>query len=229
MSIEEYVEQIQETFCAQIHHARIVTVAPERLAIYAPVVGSVAGPVVAVAGIVDSTHREFLFINHKLITLSCQVTFDDLSPADCIEYSFAEEPGRFHLAQVSLAAIADFRAKKFKLWEHQLKEPECEAAFRRILQQGPIHNVYDKFIFPNPESLAHLFKVTDEHSGKVVEVPHQVHSMRQWNPEKQQYDPIDATLAGAPKTQGEAKQYWTNTIQQLKQLRGEEYIDSLLK
>lgn len=229
--MENYVRQIRDGFSVVIDRVEPVAIDADRLEIYKEVIPALdqTQSITVVVGSVEGQSREFLFCNDTLITLSCQVTFEDLSPADCIEFSFAEEPNRWHLAQVSTEALQDFRQKKFRLWEHQLKEPECEAAFRRILQQGPVHNVYDKFIFPNPPSLASLFKVTDEHSGKVVEIPHQVAKMRKWNPQDETYYQIDASLVGAPASKEQAEIYWQHTIEQLKDLRGEEYIDSLLK
>ena len=191
-----------------------------------------SGDIHAVVGKNGDVLREFIFCidNGEVVVpmLSCQVTFEDLSVSGCIEYCFAEEPSKWHLAQVSLEAIEDFQQNKFRLWEHQLKEPECEAAFRRQLQQGPIRHVYDKIIFPTPERIARAYKVIDEHSGKVVDLPHQVERMRMWNAEKQDYDELDPKLNGAPKDEESAKKYWVELLDRLRELRGVEYIDSLL-
>jgi hypothetical protein len=159
--------------------------------------------------------------------VSCQITFEDLGLSDCLEYRFEDDP-QWRLGQVSQLALEDFKLKKFKLWEHQIHEPECEAAFRRLLQQGPIRNVFDKFIFPSSDEVAQKYKVVDEHSGKTVDVPHQVSEMRLWNAAARAYASLDCSLAGAPTTDKEAKQYWDKKISELKELRGREYIESLL-
>ena len=189
----------------------------------------------SIVGKVDGVVREFVYgiddngeINVPCV--SCQVTFDDMSLSECVEYCFADEQPypQWHIAKVSVVAIEDFKAKKFKLWEHQLKAPECEAAFRRLLQQGPIRNVYDKFIFPTPEACASKYKVIDEHSGKVVDIPHQVSRMRIWNPVEQDYDEFDPELAGAPSEPSDTEKYWSSFLDELRELRGKDYIDSLL-
>jgi hypothetical protein len=159
--------------------------------------------------------------------VSCQITFEDLTLSQCPEYCF-EDDSEWRLSHLSLLALDDFRKKKFKLWEHQLNEPECEAAFRRLLQQGPIRNVFDKFIFPSSEAVAAKYKVVDEHSGKTVDVPHQVGKMRIWNPEKRAYEPLDCSLVGAPSNEEESNKYWQQKIKDLKELRGAEYIETLL-
>ena len=189
----------------------------------------------ALVGEVDGVVREFVYgIDEngrvEVPCVSCQVTFEDMSLSECVEYCFIDEEPHpsWHIASVSSLALDDFKAKKFKLWEHQLKAPECEAAFRRLLQQGPIRHVYDKFIFPTPESRAANYKVIDEHSGKTVDIPHQVDRMRIWNAEKQAYDEFDPSLAGAPRTSEEAAEYWTKLLNELREMRGSDYIDSLL-
>jgi hypothetical protein len=160
-------------------------------------------------------------------TVDCQITFEDLSLSQCPEYKFQDDPV-WRIAKLSLLALDDFKQKKFRLWEHQINEPECEAAFRRLLQQGPIRNVFDKFIFPSSEEVACNYKVVDEHSGKTVDVPHQVSQMRIWNPVTRVYDNLDCSLVGAPKSDVEAELYWNNKLAQLRELRGSQYIDSLL-
>lgn len=177
--------------------------------------------------------KEFLFeynsVDAEIVfpVVSCQITYEDIPLGDCPEYCFHDDP-EWRIAQVSDAALSHFREKKFKLWEHQLKEPECEAAFRRLLQQGPIRNVYDKFIFSSSEAVAQKYKVKDEHSGKLVDIPHQVDRMRRCEPVSGTYSDIDCSLIGAPKTESDATLYWTQFLEELRQLRGKDYIDQLL-
>lgn len=204
----------------------------ERIAIYSQFLGS--GEAWSVTGVDGQTGlpREVVVEvdssgNITVPVVSCQITFEDLGLSDCLEYKFEDDP-LWRVAQVSQLALDDFKKKKFKLWEHQIHEPECEAAFRRLLQQGPIRNVFDKFIFPCSDEVALKYKVIDEHSGKSVDVPHQVSEMRLWNASSGSYEALDCSLVGAPKTDQEAKDYWSRKINELKELRGSEYIESLI-
>merc|ERR1712194_952589 len=89
----------------------------------------------------------------ELVMGSCQITFEDLTPSDCIEYSFADEPGQWNLAQVSLEALETYRGMKFDAWKNMLDKPTCEAQFRRMLNIGVVTQLFDPQLFPTPESL----------------------------------------------------------------------------
>jgi hypothetical protein len=235
MLLQEAVPVIESKFGVRITNPRIEQVRDDRLCLFRPFVHDVSR-VHAIIGQVDGGDlKEFIVEISEpgqviIPDVSCQITYEDLSLSDCVEYCFADETPfpSWHIAQISALAVQDFKDKKFKIWEHQLRAPECEAAFRRLLQQGPIRNVYDKFIFPSPDSIANNYKVIDEHSGKVVDLPHQVSRMRIWNASAGEYDEFDPTLVGAPKTQQEAEDYWKQLLEELCELRGKEYIESLL-
>jgi hypothetical protein len=223
-------EKAESFFELKLQHEEIKALHAERIKIYAPFIQ--AGDLMAlVATDHEGVLREFLFTlsDNKIEfpTVSCLITYEDVPLGDCPEYCFKDAP-EWKLALLADVALDHFRQKKFKLWEQQLKEPECEAAFRRLLQQGPIRNVYDKFIFPSPEQVAANYKVKDEHSGKLVDIPHQVSCMRRWNPKTERYQDVDCSLVGAPASDIQANQYWQHMLQELRQLRGTEYIDSLL-
>lgn len=238
MSQADIVSTVKKVFgIEEISDVHLVEqLGSERQALYQNLFeGKSAAHVGALLGDVDGVVREFIYGKCEngqveVPCVSCQVTFEDMSPSECVEYCFADEEPypSWHIATVSVIALEDFKAKKFKLWEHQLRAPECEAAFRRLLQQGPIRHVYDKFIFPTPVSRAGHYKVIDEHSGKTVDLPHQVDRMRIWNAHRQAYDEFDPSLAGAPKTSEEALAYWSHLLNELRELRGRDYIDSLL-
>ena len=232
LRMENVLSKVQDEFSVTLANPRLVDVSEERQKIY-----SLFGEwTQAVIGSDGDKVREFIFSQQPdngpvlLATCSCQITYDELPLSECVEYQF-EECGSdcWHLGQISMEAIEDFKAKKFALWEHQLREPECEAAFRRILQTGPIRNVYDKYIFPTPPVFIEKYKVVDEHSGKSVDLPHEVCAMRIWDPSTSQYKPFDARLAGAPTDKSSAETYWNRFITELKILRGTEYIESLLE
>jgi hypothetical protein len=238
MSEPDVAEKVKKVFGVDnIVDMRVVdSVGKEREVIYSEFFeGANITKIGTILGKVDGVVREFVYGIEtngeiKVPCVSCTVTFDDMSLSECVEYCFADEQPypKWHLAKVSVIAIEDFKAKKFKLWENQLKAPECEAAFRRLLQQGPIRNVYDKFIFPTPEECASKYKVTDEHSGKVVDIPHQVSRMRIWNPVEQAYDEFDPGLVGAPTNPLDTEKYWSSFLEELRESRGKDYIDSLL-
>ena len=236
MSIEKAVAAIEAKFGVTLENPEIVSIREDRLFLFESFVGHVQN-VRGIRATVDGEVREYVVEiretgddDVEIPDVCCQITYEDLSLSDCVEYCFSEESPfpSWHVAQISAIAVEDFKAKKFKLWENQLQAPECEAAFRRQLQQGPIRNVYDKFIFPSPESLGNKYKVVDEHSGKIVDLPHQVSRMRIWNASKGEYDEFDPSLTGAPKSDDEAKVYWDQLMTTLCELRGKEYIESLL-
>lgn len=102
-----------------------------------------------------------------------------------------------------------------------------EAAFARLLQSGPINRIYDKFGFPIPEDEQAAWRITDENTGKLVDIPRPVHKLRLWNPSTDSYDEISASLGGAP-SDAELNDYWLATLDEMKGKHGEEYIHTLL-
>ena len=237
MDIVSIVQLVSSTLSLELESAKIVEIAPDRLAMYNPFLSQTDNQLWAVQGTVDGKLKEIIFeyspktAKISIPDVSCQITYEEISLSECLEYCFEDELPfpTWRLAKVSTDAVEDFKQKKFKIWEHQLKEPECEAAFKRILLTGPIRNVYDKFIFPTPPELAAKYKVTDEHSGKAVDLPHEVAQMRIWNVALNQYVPFDASLEGAPSSKDSGDEYWKQTISDLKDSRGVEYIESLLR
>lgn len=188
--------------------------------------------VVAIIGKKDDDVREFIAIvkedsKPELVFGSCQITFEDMSPSECVEYVFSEDPTRYALAQISLDALETYRGMKFELWQKMLKEPTCEAQFRRMLQIGVVSRMYDPNLFPTPDSLKPMYQVTDEKTGKLIQLPHPVGAMRVWNAKKQVYDSIDPQLQGAP-SEAEKDAWWQNMIQELKEKHGEEYINGFV-
>lgn len=160
-----------------------------------------------------------------LVMGTCQIMYEDMTPSECIEFAFAEEPSRFYLAQISREALETYRGMKFEAWHKMLKEPTCEAQFRRMLQIGVVTRLYDPQIFPTPDSLKSLYQVTDEKTGKKIELPHPVATLRIWNVQKQCYEPVETHLQGAP-AESEKDTWWAAKIQELKSLQGDEYISS---
>eukprot|EP00929_Paragymnodinium_shiwhaense_P014107 TRINITY_DN121999_c0_g1_i1.p1 TRINITY_DN121999_c0_g1~~TRINITY_DN121999_c0_g1_i1.p1 ORF type:complete len:507 (+),score=72.93 TRINITY_DN121999_c0_g1_i1:285-1805(+) len=162
----------------------------------------------------------------NFLSCSCQIMFEDLSPSECVEYVFAEEPQTWRMAQLSRDALEAYRGMKFEAWKKMLLEPSCEAAFRRMLQIGIVTRMYDAELFPTPPSLKQRYEVQDERSGKLMQLPHPVSQLRIWNASTQQYEAIDALLDGAP-AQAQAAAWWAGFINELGSTHGQEYIAKL--
>mmetsp|Transcript_53044 Transcript_53044/g.119519 ORF Transcript_53044/g.119519 Transcript_53044/m.119519 type:complete len:243 (-) Transcript_53044:82-810(-) len=163
----------------------------------------------------------------ELVMGSCSITYEDLSPSECIEYAFAEAPEEWAMAQLSLEALETYRGMKFEAWKAMLLSPTCEAQFRRMLQIGVVSQLYDPHVFPTPESTKSKFQVTDERTGKLIELPHPVHELRVWDVEKQAYKLIDTQLKGAP-SEAEKDDWWINFVKELDATHGHEYIAGLM-
>lgn len=183
----------------------------------------------------DSDSREFTVAfkgdtleNPTILMGSCQITYEDLTPSECVEFCFAEEPEVWHMAQLGQEALEHYRGMKFEAWKNLLVSPSCEAAFRRMLQIGMIAELYDPQVFPTPEAQKPKFQVTDEKTGKLIELPHPVHGLRVWGAAKQDYVPIETRLTGAPSNE-EAAQWWQGFVEELNTKHGAEYIAGLLE
>lgn len=143
-----------------------------------------------------------------------------------VEYQY-DPDGPWRLAKISREPLEAYKASKFTLWRGMLDKPSCEAAFARMLQSGPINRIYDKLGFPIPEEEQAKWRITDENTGKLVDIPRPVHRLRIWNPSTDSYDEISALLGGAP-NDDELENYWIRTLEEMKVLHGEEYIQNLL-
>jgi len=163
----------------------------------------------------------------RVILGSCQITYEDLSPSDCIEYTFAEAPNDWKMAQLSLEALENYRSQKFEAWKGMLAEPTCEAQFRRMLQIGCVAKLYDPHVFPTPEAQKETFQVTDERTGKLIELPHPVKELRIWNAETNSYTAVDTQLDGAP-SEDQKEEWWSNFLKELEAKHGQEYIERLM-
>lgn len=163
----------------------------------------------------------------QLVMGNCQITFEDLSPSECVEYMFGEAPGQWAAAQLSLGALEAYRGMKFEAWKHMLLNPTCEAQFRRMLHIGVVARLYDPHVFPTPEAQKASYHVTDERTGKLIQLPHPVTELRIWNAEKLAYDTIDPHLTGAPQ-EAEKVAWWDAFVVDLEKAHGAEYIAGLI-
>jgi hypothetical protein len=91
-----------------------------------------------------------------------------------------------------------------------------------------VYRIYDKLAFPLPDADKEAWVITDEKTGKLVDIPRQVHALRIWNAAEDKYDSISPLLAGAPATEEELAVYWENTLDELRKSNGQDYIDGLL-
>lgn len=163
----------------------------------------------------------------SLVIGSCGITFEDLVPAECVEYAFAETPDQWRMAQLSLEALETYRGMKFEAWRKMLLEPTCEAQFRRMLQIGAITEMYDPQVFPTPETLKDKYHVTDDRTGKLIQLPHPVGALRRWDAKSQAYTPVESHLGGAP-AQAEAGAWWNGFVAELSVQHGAEYVTGLM-
>jgi hypothetical protein len=93
---------------------------------------------------------------------------------------------------------------------------------------GVITRIFDNGMFPTPPELRGSYQVTDEKSGKLINLPHPVEQMRIWSPMERRYEEYDCHLVGAPREGGESEEYWAKMIAELKEKRGSDYIEGLL-
>eukprot|EP00408_Alexandrium_pacificum_P023916 CAMPEP_0171190958 /NCGR_PEP_ID=MMETSP0790-20130122/19119_1 /TAXON_ID=2925 /ORGANISM="Alexandrium catenella, Strain OF101" /LENGTH=243 /DNA_ID=CAMNT_0011656095 /DNA_START=45 /DNA_END=776 /DNA_ORIENTATION=+ len=162
----------------------------------------------------------------QLVVGSCQISFEDITPSECVEYCFPEAPSTWVMAQLSLLALETYRGKKFETWRNMLLEPTCEAQFRRMLQIGLVAEIFDPHVFPTPESMKSKYQVTDEKTGKLIELPDPVSALRVWDAEQQAYRSIGTQLKGAP-SEAERSSWWADFMKELCEKHGQEYIDGL--
>ena len=238
-SIDEKIvlSKLNEAFSVELKDARIAYLAEERSVLYSiflkPDYESFT-----ITGLETSenTLKEYVFQYHgaskdvHVPIVSCLIYGEEFSPSECFEYCFKDEEPfpTWRVSQICKEGLTSFKASKFQLWENMLKNPDCEAAFRRLLQQGPIQNVFERFVFPTPPLLIHKYKFIDETTGKAVDLPHEVSRMRQWNPATSQYEEYDARLVGAPVDSEAVQAYWETLLDTFRRTRGADYINSLL-
>lgn len=174
------------------------------------------------------TFKGDTFQDPTILMGSCQITYEDLTPSECIEFCFAEDqPDVWHMAQLSQEALETYRGMKFEAWKGMIVSSSCEAQFRRMLQIGMISELYDPQVFPTPEALKPKYQVTDERTGKIIDLPLPVKALRVWDAGSQVYQPIETRLTGAPSAV-EAEKWWQQFVEELNSTHGAEYISGLM-
>merc|ERR1712166_1212080 len=96
-----------------------------------------------------------------------------------------------------------------------------------MLQIGPVCRMYDLHVFPTPQAWKSQFQVTDEKTGKTIDLPHPVSKLRIWETAQQRYEAIDAHSTGAP-VEADKDSWWNTRLNKLRERHGNEYISSLL-
>lgn len=163
-----------------------------------------------------------------LVSACCQIMYEDLTPSECVEYAFPEAPTEWALAQISRDALETYRDTKFEAWRTMLQKPSCEAQFRRMLQLGAVTRLFDPHVFPTPEKLKPSYQVTDDKTGKRIDLPHPVVGLRVWNAAGKRYEDMSPQLKGAP-ADAEKSGWWASTVEDLRKEHGAEYIDGLIR
>lgn len=168
-------------------------------------------------------------IKHKLIELEDKISMDDLSPSELIEYSFDDNKNAiFYLAQMSKNSCLYYKKGKYKMWKDLIMNPDCEAAFKRLLKIGLINRLFDHVAFPSPKKEENDWIVVNKKTGKKTHIPRVIKQIRIWNISKNTYDYIDTILDGAPNDK-DAKKEWEKMLNKFKEEQGIEYINGLLK
>lgn len=157
----------------------------------------------------------------------CGITYEVVSPTQLVEYQY-EEGGPWALSKISLEPLEFYKNSKFKAWRDMLDAPSCEAAFARMIQAGPLNCIYDKLGFPIPENEQGQWTITDEKSGKLVDIPRPVFALRVWDASEDCYKSVSPLMGGAPADAAALAAYWETTMGELRAKHGDEYIDKLL-
>ena len=161
------------------------------------------------------------------VMTECGISYEELSPTQLVEYQY-EEGGAWALSKVSLEPLEYYKSSKFKAWREMLDTPSCEAAFARMIQAGPLNCIYDKLGFPIPENEQGMWTITDEKSGKLVDIPRPVFGLRIWDAATDSYSSVSPLMGGAPEDATSLAAYWEVTLGELRVKHGDEYITKLL-
>ena len=162
------------------------------------------------------------------VMTECGISYEELSPTQLVEYQY-EDGGKWALSKVSLEPLEYYKSSKFKAWREMLDSPSCEAAFARMIQAGPLNRIYDKLGFPIPENEQAMWTITDDKSGKLVDIPRPVFALRIWDASTDSYTPVSPLMGGAPEDDESLAAYWETTLEELRVKHGNEYITKLLE
>lgn len=156
---------------------------------------------------------------------TCGISYDSFSPTCMIEYQY-DAGGPYRLSKIALEPFLQYKKCKFRTWEKMLENPECQAAFSRMLKEGPMNHLFDSIAFPIPEDEILLWVAKNE-KGKNTEIPRPVFAFRLWDPIDNCYQPLSPLMDGAPENDEALKIYWESKLESLRASSGADYIESL--
>jgi len=167
--------------------------------------------------------------NNNITTNNCliedKISMDDFSPSELIEYSFNGTD--YFLSPMTKASCEYYRKGKYKNWIHLINNPDCEAAFKRLLKVGLINRLFDYIAFPSPDNEANDWIVVNEQTGKKTNIPRPVQNIRVWNVKTCKYESISPILDGAPSDDDKDK-VWNDMLNKFKSEQGIDFINGLI-
>jgi len=183
---------------------------PEREQMYIRDIESVEeGAILFSASCAEETFEHVVkYVNgaYSEVLCTCMILYEEMPPTKITEFQF--EDGVWRLSKCCADAIENYRGSKFKSWEETFKNTDCKATLRRLTEIGLVTTLFDHLAFPEPENLKDQYQVIND-KGKVVNVPHPVKGLRNWDANSKSYQPMQARLEGAP-AQEDEKAYYDN-------------------
>ena len=150
---------------------------------------------------------------------------DDVSPSKLVEYRLSPDSERF-LSNGRLESVEAMRKGSFKVWKQGIEQAISESRFRRLLQCGIITKLHDRYAFPMPENeLSDCLYLDD---GKNMDRQRVIYQCTVWCCKQRCYISVDIQLEEAP-NDNEKENYWNDMLNNLRNSRGHDYINNLLK
>ena len=162
----------------------------------------------------------------EILEIEDERMLDDVSPSKLVEYRFSPDSEWF-LSNGTLESVEAYRKISFKYWKRHIEHPFNANTFRRYLQRGITTKLHDRVVFPMPENEISDWIYLDDY-GKNVYRPREIYECRVWCCKQRCYVSVDIQLEGAP-NDNEKENYWNNMLNNMKELRGHDYINDILK
>lgn len=168
-------------------------------------------------------------ISTEAVIFEDKIMYDEVPLSEIVEYRFSTN-AKWMLGSISQESLEFYRSSKFQLWKEMLMTggAGCKRTFKSMLKHGLVTNIYDHISFPSPTEEAKDWEVIDENTGKPQAIPRPVLEIRVWDPEKKTYESLPARMEGAP-SEAEEKEFWSNTLKELKELHGADIVEELIK
>jgi hypothetical protein len=161
------------------------------------------------------------------------ITMEDLPLGSLLEYRFQEGEQTWLVSKIGLTAHSHYVGTKLESWKAMLLSvwQDCLASFIRMLQAGPMLQLFDSEVFPEVEAERAEWRIIDD-NGRERKIPHPVHEMRRFDPATRAYVMVDSRLTGAP-SEDEAEAFWSQVLEELKAATldkvGADFIDDCLR